>query len=587
MHDIREINRTDSPWLTTRSFATPPGSPTRYRLGGELGYRLTRNIDRIERQVPYSTQYLLGQVSTEPGCWCNFPRFHGDMVGRWILAETYIHGDDSVPPPHLRHLVGDLLALQNDDGSFGSVPWASEPLNPEKAYGNGWTLKALAQYALTFDDDAARAAAIRMGQCYSDMAPVWYASDQGEATDRGYASSVSCFYHALDGVMTMHRLTDDQSYLHLARDMAGHLTPLEEADHSHMYLTIRRGLLRYYQAIGDHKAIAALAAELDRFHDRWIMENGGVPERLVEPDATWKLQDEGCSLFDWHLLTLAMHRETGDEKWLRRAILNLENQVYYNQTYNGGFGSVIINDSYPQMGKEAPWCCSLFGPYGLIGGAAYLLEYHNDTLSIHHPVPGSFVFDDQHVTITRDDREGRLTIDLSAAPAIKRLRLATPFWWAWADSDEVADGESIVYREITVGEDRWVTLSYRYRAWSATPGAAPHWKRDAMADDRVVLFFGPWLLNHRHHPKAGDKPLGIHATLRAGLIEPDRVEYLLGLPGSGEGFELRFTTDRSPEPMTTFRWPNQPQREVRFYPLKECESPGHGSSAVTLLNAIR
>ncbi|MEQ9460877.1 MAG: glycoside hydrolase family 127 protein [Phycisphaeraceae bacterium] len=585
MHDIRDLINQSTPWFTSNTLGLPDNCPTRYKLSGELGYRLKRSIDRIENQLPYSTQYLLTQVSAQKGNWSNFPRFHGDIVGRWTLAETHTHAACAQPPIILADLVRDLIQLQNDDGSFGSLAWSDEPLNPEKAYGNGWTIKALAQYALTFKDDAVTKAAHRLGECYLAMAPAWFDSDDGEDITRGYASTISCFYHALDGVMTMHRLTADPRYLDLAREMAKRITPLNEADHSHMYLMIRRGLLALYQQTNDQAGIAELERELDRFNDQWVMETGGIPERLVKPDENWTLQDEACSLFDWNMLTLAMHAETGNDRWLRRAILNLENNIFYNQNYNGGFCSVEIEHGYPQMGKEAPWCCSVFGPYGLIAGAAYLVTRRDKhTLNIHHAVSGTFVFGDQQVEIHRDDEHQQLRIDLTAAPAITTLRIATPHWLAWTDATSpTPTTENIEFREVSIGADRVLSLPYRYRVWPAQPRVAPTWHPAAAVGEEVILFAGPWLLNHRHQPKPNQPPIGLYTQPTAGFMDPPRMEHILGLPSSGEGFLVAFRTDLAPEPITTFRWPDQDERDIFLYPLKERESPAHGNSAIRLL----
>ncbi|QDU70622.1 hypothetical protein [Mucisphaera calidilacus] len=580
MKSIRDITHAPTLWFGTSSLAMPKGSPTRFQLSGEMGYRLGRSIDRIESQVPYCEQYLLTQVCAEPGCWSNFPRFHGDIAGRWILAETHVYSGEASPPEHLAGVVAGMLKLQNQDGSFGSLAWDDEPLNPEKAYGNGWTLKALGQYALTFGDPAVTEAVKALGECYLRIAPAWHAWDQGETISRGYASTVSCFYHGLDGVMTLYRLTGDERYLSLAGEMIEHVTPLEEADHSHMYLMTRRGMLAYYRERGDKAAIDDLASELDRFHDLWVMETGGIPERLVKPDETWELVDEGCSLFDWHLLTLGMYDATGHERWLRRSILNLENQIFYNQTYNGGFGSVDLEGYYAQMGKEAPWCCSLFGPYGLIAGAGQMVRCDGETLTILHPVSGTFVFGEQQVVIERDDHVGELRIVLKGGVTIRSIRIATPFWMKLEGQPD-AGGDEIYWTELKVAGEGVVTVRYGYRIWPASRGVAPRWMKTARAGDEVNLFLGPWLLTHRHR----DEDVGVSASVEGGFVTSGQVDHLLGLPGSGEGHRVILKSDREVDPKTTFRWPTQSPEDVYLYELKECESPNHGVARVRLLAA--
>lgn len=576
MRSIRDLVDTTTPLFSTRSWGLQSGVADRFSLRGELGYRLQRSLDRIEHQAPYSREYLLSQISGEAGCWCNFPRFQGDMAGRWVLAETFAHGNADTPPEHLASLVTELVDLQNTDGSFGTIRWADEPLSTEKAYGNGWLLHALSQYALTFSDEAVRSAAIRLGQNITDRAKVWEASTLKESGDHGYATTVSCFYHALPGVMTLHRLTGDKRLLSLAQSFGTQATPMEAADHSHMYLTIRRGMLMYFLATHQSAKIEELAAELDRFNDQWVTESGGVPERLVKPDNDWEFQDEGCSLFDWLLLCVMLHQATGDARWRDRAGLNLENQIFYNQTYNGGFGSVVMKNDYPQFGKEAPWCCSMFGPFGMIVASAFFVRLQKRTLTIQHLIEGEFHFGEQRVVIHRDDEKGLLRIDLTAAHEIETVVVeAAP--WLEASGPECADATG----GIDVPETRCIVLKIVYRLWCSTPGRAPC-EITSTSDKQAVLFHGPWMLTHRHH--AVDLALEIRSTAD-GHLRAKKIDWLYGLPGSGRGFRVTTRTPSCPEIETGFRSPGQDDRDVYLYALKEAESPMNSGSRVRIIDA--
>lgn len=546
-------------------------------MRGELGYRLQRSLDRIELQAPYSREYLLSQISGEAGCWCNFPRFQGDMAGRWVLAETFAHSQHKTPPEPLASIVAELIDLQNADGSFGTIRWEDEPLSTEKAYGNGWLLHALSQYALTFGDEAARAAAIRLGENILDRAVVWDASTLEESGDHGYATTVSCFYHALPGIITLHRLTGDDRLLALARGFGEKATPLEAADHSHMYLTIRRGMLMYFLATDQPAKIEELAAELDRFNDRWVTESGGVPERLVKPDKDWEFQDEGCSLFDWLLLCVMLHDTTGDLRWRERAVLNLENQVFYNQTYNGGFGSVVMEDSYPQFGKEAPWCCSMFGPFGMIVAAAFFVRLQKRTLTIHHLIEGEFYFGEQRVLIRRDDAKGLLQVNVTEAPEIDAVVVPATPWLQVSGPNgmDAADG-------VGVPEARRLALNINYQFWCSTLGKAPQ-KIETSVDRQVAVFHGPWMLTHRHH--AVDLALAIRSAAD-GQLQPEKIEHLHGLPASGSGFRVTARATACPEIETGFRSPGQDEREVYLYALKEAESPMNSGCRVRIVDAL-
>ena len=83
------------------------GRPARMKIEGELGFRTFRNIKRLQEDLPYTEEYIVGQISGDEGLWSNFPRFHGDIAGRYILAMTYAESAHSEPPGYLQDLVGN------------------------------------------------------------------------------------------------------------------------------------------------------------------------------------------------------------------------------------------------------------------------------------------------------------------------------------------------------------------------------------------------------------------------------------------------------------------------------------------------
>lgn len=543
----------------------PAGSPERITLGGELGRRLARSIRRIEDDAPYCSEFLLSQISAERGSWCNFPRFHGDMCGRWILAETHAHGAAAAPPDHLATLVADAIRLQNADGSFGAVQTEAEPLNREKAYGNGWMLRALATYAEVFADAPARAAAVRLGEHYLRTAPAWFASTESERDTGAYAATISCFYHALDGLVALARLTGDERYRGLGRQFLPRLTRLAQADHSHMYLTIRRGVLGLALDAGDTAMVAALAEDLDQVWSRCALETGGMPERFnLEPGG--HADDEGCTLFDWGILMSRLHAATGAARWMERAILNLENHICYNQCYNGGFGSCELGHVYKQQGKEAPWCCSLFGPFGLIDGAAGYVRLAGDVLEVNHLVSGTVRFaDGQEVALVRDDAAGTYRVDLARAPRIARVAILRPHWMALGG----AGAEDAGARTVLPRGGGQVVATVAWKLWAARPGRAPEPFTPADGD-QAVLFYGPWILAHRHH----DGPVPVRLRRGTdGALTGWEARHLLGLTYAGEGYRIAMPMERTVTASDVFRGIDQGANELWAYPLKDKESP--------------
>lgn len=574
MRNARAMNDVVAGPFAYGQLSVPAGAPERLLLGGELGRRLARAIHRIEHEPPYCSEYLLSQISGAPDAWCNFPRFHGDMCGRWILAESHVHAAAGTPPADLAALVAAALALQNPDGSFGAVQTADERLNREKAYGNGWMLRALATYAQVFGDPAVRAAAVRLGDHYLAQAPAWFASTEGERDTGAYAATISCFYHGLDGLVALARLTGDARYRALAQAFVPRLTALDQADHSHMYLTSRRGLLALLEDAGDQAGIAALVAELDRVYDECALESGGMPERFWLPAGTHG-DDEGCTLFDWLILCTRLFCRTGQVRWMERAILDLENQVFHNQCYNGGFGSCELGHVYKQQGKEAPWCCSLFGPFGLIDSAAAWVRLVDGTLQVNHLVTGTVRFPGgQEVRLERDDAGGVLRIDLAKAPAVQRVAVLQPHWLRLsAAGARVQDDRLLLAR----GGGK-LEVAVAYRLWASTPGKSPRPATPA-AGAEAVLFHGPWLLAHRHH----DGPVPVRLQRGAdGAYAGWQARHLMGLTYAGEGLRVVLPMDRKVPASDVFRGIDQRDGELWAYPIKDKESPNQMRTRVVM-----
>lgn len=568
MHALRQANAPYSGPFAGAAVDAPSGAAQRFTLEDELGRRLGRALQRIEHQAPYSREYLLGQISGEPGWWTNFPRFHGDMCGRWILAETRAHAAAGAPPTHLAELVRDALARQNADGSFGVTP-DGDGMQREKAYGNGWMLKGLCAYAAAFADVPAQAAAMLLGGHYRTMAPRWAASAEAEGATGAYAATISCYYHGLDGVVALARLTGDTRWRDLAASFIAHLTPLEQADHSHMYLTIRRGVLALRELDGDVAGIAALEAELDRVWAECALETGGMPERFWQP-AEGPRDDEACTLADWLLLTSRLFALTGHPRWNDRAILCLENHLYYNQCYNGGFGSCELGAVYRQQGKEAPWCCSLAVPAALITAAAGWVRLHHGTLVIAHLVSGTFAFaGGQTVRIARDDAAGVLRIDLTGAPTILVVRIARPHWLGLTAARAVDDGQATDIPVPTA--NRTLDVALTWHLWTARPGRAPE---PVAGDDAepVTLFHGPWMLSHHQHRDSGTLPVRLRRGAD-GRLAGARLVHLTGLTYAGAGFRAILPTGRAQRADDVFRGIGEADGEAWTYCLKDKESP--------------
>jgi len=535
--------------------------PSTITLRGDWGFRIHRNVRRLEDELPYCDEYLLGQVWPDEGVWSHFPRFHGDIVGRWIQGITWAHSADPQPPAQLRSTVEKLVALQNADGSFGRVQTDEEPCNMHRSFGNTWCLRGLATYARAFSCPKARAAAERLGDFVLATFPLWSQAG-GDRDMHSYAVTRSCYFVGLDALIEMYRLTDDARYLDMARKFATLLTSMEEADHCHMYLTSRRGLLALAQVTGDAELLKGLVKELDVFHGRFGSECGGVPERMClsaedlrNPER--EFPEEGCGLFDWLLICWELFEATGETRWRDRAILNLENAIAFNQHTNGGFGDQRIGPHYGCESKEAPWCCSCFGPFGLLAAACSLLtRLDEQSVELRHLVDMDSEFaDGSRVSVTWNMKESILSI--RATGAITTVQLNLPDWVQAPQHVRLSDAGTA---EVPV----------QLHTWSAPRLRGPVKNTEKPADgSEGVCFHGPWLMAHRFNDP--HFPTVFPEWDDAMRIGNARVESLAGLGFAGTGIRMRIPADNLVDSGDVCRGYDQGSGELWLYRLRDRE----------------
>ena len=492
---------------------------------------------------------------------------------------TYAESNTSKPPGYLKDLVHKAIALQNEDGSFGVIQYEENPLNMHKAYGNGWMLKALSQYAITFQQKEVEKAAVKLGDFYIRTYRDWESGPANERRNDGnYAVSRSGFFHGFDGLMTLYRLTNEKKYFDLAEKFVPLLTPLNEADHAHMYLTSRRGLLEYYSMINDTSSIASLTDELKSVYKTFVFETGGVPERFVQDEEKRNDQhrhgdDEACGLFDWEILTMRMFEVTGDPVWIEHAILNLENAIYYNQTHNYGFGACSMGSVYKERRKEAPWCCTLFGPFGLLESSSCWVTKKSGILRINHLVTGEFEFEGgERAILTTDNERGIFRIELKNRAEIESVSLYVPHWFKPEGvSGNVENGRL----QLEVPPSGVLEIPYSYRVWMSESRTSPD-KRDGFENGETgVLFYGPWLLAH-HFPN--DIQTVYLQLDKDGFITNFSKEYIRGINIYGESTRVIIPSDIEINSNDVARGIEEKSEKLYLYPLRDRESVWHSAT---------
>ncbi len=439
--------------------------------------------------------------------------------------------------------------------------------------GMGGYFKALSQYAITFSSEKVKELAFRLGEFYLKTYETWRQAGIKGVDAKYYAVAINCYYHALDGLLTLFRLTNDARFVSLIEKFIPQLPSLDEFRHAHMYLSVRRGLLAYYKMLGKKSDIEDLKAELRRVYKELILETGGVPE-CFWPSGSIR-EDEACALFDWLIVTMSMYEASGEIDWLNYGILDLENHIYYNQVCNGGFGSYQLNDTYWQQGKEAPWCCSLFGPFGLIEASSILVRKIGITVEINHLISGEFTFKGgETIRVEKNDEKCLFTIDVSKAPSINNVSVFNPFWLDLKANTGTRVGERFL---INISNSRVLQLNYTYRLWLSNKGRSPSKKLLFKEGEPVVLFYGPWMLCHRFPWQAIQVKLDLDEN---DYVTNYRKEYLLGINYYGESIRIVVPTNCPFEPTNPELGVFEKPGDLYLYPLKDKESPAHGGSTV-------
>jgi len=230
------------------------------------------------------------------------------------------------------------------------------------------------------------AAACRLGEDYMDHYPAC-----AECMYEGYST-------ALEWLVLLARLTSDPRFLETARRMAeasvvyqgirysseisenGRRTPC--AGQVHCQLSTARGLLDLYELTGEDRYLQpVLHLHEDIVRDLlWI--SGGIGFYHFRPE-----ENETCADADWLRLNLQLWRLTGEVRFMHLAERILLNQIYFNQTDNGGF--CYLRGLQNRAGAVFDACCSHHGPRALLETLRYVYTTSRSAVWINLFHPGS------------------------------------------------------------------------------------------------------------------------------------------------------------------------------------------------------
>ena len=487
------------PWAARATLESQPTRSGRETPAAASGqpyldrYHLTLHRVLESARPKYTQEFVLEDLRGEPGR--RFTEFSGDVSGRWIgalAASSASFGDHFTV---LDEFVKKALPLQHPEGYFGKSFNAEHPTDLDLAllWGNGRLLVGLMEYHAIRHDAASLAAARKLGDFLVSVGPAFNSDKMAQDFGAGhFATSYICWTQQTEGLAALYAETKEDKYRDLCADISARMER-RPGDHVHGYLCSVRGTLALYEATKDRKHLdRVIAAWNDIAASGDILITGGVPEAWSPK----KKRTEGCAECDWLRLNLALHRATGEEKYLAMAERVLFNEVAMNQFWTGDFGhAVLYGDFTPEMVEvRAWWCCTLHGLRAFPDVNDSVFRQSEKDIVYNLPIDGKWksqfaILEARSYLAT----EGKVRIDVqNAIGGGNSLLVRKP---AWAGDLIVTqngtrlDGTRIP--QLATGDEIAVQYKMDFRSESADgvqsrPG-------------RKALYYGPWLLGASSH----------------------------------------------------------------------------------------
>ncbi|MBQ6268074.1 MAG: hypothetical protein IJK64_09945 [Clostridia bacterium] len=342
---------------------------TRSALDGTLN--IEKNFRRLH-EAPYDYAHLFD----------GNPGWPGDREGRALLAFLCHYHISARTVPCMTQMRRTLREKTNPRLFFGEITDGTRA-NEQQLSGHSWYLRALVDCAQTFGDPlASEAAKSTFEHLFLPALPLYdrYPLDRsgrgggvdGEINEAqaGWAlsSDVGCAFMCVDGVAHYYALTRDRrAYEFLEAVIALFLRAdmVKRGFQTHTSLTCLRGMLCFYEATGEAAYLQAVQREFDRYLQHGMTltyENFNWFGR----EDTWT---EPCAVVDSLLLSTALYRLIGDDRYRTLARRIWANGLQFCQRENGGAGtSVCVTAAQPVLrinGYEASQCCSMRYAEGL------------------------------------------------------------------------------------------------------------------------------------------------------------------------------------------------------------------------------
>jgi DUF1680 family protein len=375
--------------------------PNKQTQNDELELRIEKAYNRVMfgKNPEMDEDFLLACLTLDKKFERRFTNFSGDQPGRYLSIMSV--SDVKNNPINLNEFVDKVIDLQKPDGRFGNESLSFEPdkITGEHMallWGNGRLFAGLLDYYGKYKYDKALQSAKKLGDFLAVVTTSCTTRENIEMLKSMGAMGFICFTQNIEGLVKLYQFTSDGKYLKLAETIYP-LLPERGTQHSHGFLNTIRGVLMLYDETKKEEQLAFVVSRYnDVVNSPDYQVTGGVPEFFGGFVPREGYRNEGCSEVDFLMLSLALWRSTGDEKYLDKAEYCLMNELFYNQYGTGDFGSHLIDTVVgfrtSAMEDRAWWCCTYHGIMGMVDAQNNIVTRENGSLKInlyfHHHYTG-------------------------------------------------------------------------------------------------------------------------------------------------------------------------------------------------------
>ena len=328
------------------------------------------------RNIEKSFQRLNRAPYTYETVFDGNPGWPGDREGRALLAFLCHYHISGQKISCMEQMMRELPARTNPCLFFGDVP-AEGNADEQQLSGHNWYMRALCDYAATFQDPLAlRALKSTFENLYLPALPLYddYPLERssaeggvegnicGKAHGWTLSTDVGCAFMCVDGVARYYALTGDERasvFLEKTIGIFLHADMVARGFQTHTSLTCLRGMLSFYETTRQEKYLRTVRREFDRYL-RYGMTLTYENFNWFGREDTWT---EPCAVVDSLLLAVELYKITGEQRYRTLARRIWANGLQFCQRDNGGVGTnKCVTEKQPVLrisGYEASQCCTM------------------------------------------------------------------------------------------------------------------------------------------------------------------------------------------------------------------------------------